>query len=362
MKRFISLFLVVVFALTAVLLAGCEGENTTPTEPVTEAPTVSEIDSQYETAQKCMQEGKYADAITAFSKVLELDDSRIDVYLQRGDAYYEFAQTENKEENLLSAVADYETAVSKDTKVEDTKLYKCYVGLGENAVNNDQKNDALTYYEKAYEFDKSDPYVALVQRKYMYYCEGENENKLYVAFDFDDTALACYDGGAVYPDATYTISDNVVQIVFDDGFDNKKKYVWEYKSEEGQFYHNGTKVEKTPAKDVFDDAYPIYSELYSMHWNFQNQYEMTQHATQAYKSWDDLLNVVYDYVIEVLPADKASELSKEQKSWISEKENAMESAASEYTGGSMYGMIKAQTGADYTKERVKELIDMIPEP
>lgn len=356
MKKLLSIFLVLLFI--AITLVGCDGEEVSPTAPATEAPTVSEIDSQYETAQKCMQEGKYADAITAFNKVLELDDSRTDVYLQRGDAYYELAQTENKEKNLLSAVADYETAVSKDTKVEDTKLYKCYVGLGENAVNNDQKNDALTYYEKAYEFDKSDPYVALAQRKYMYYCEGENGNKLYVAFDFDDTALACYDGGAVYPDATYTISDNVVKIVFG----NDKNYVWEYKPEEEQFYHNEIKVEKTSAKDFFNNMYPIYSELYSMHWDFQNQYEMTQHATQAYKSWDDLLNVVYDYVIEVLPADKASELSKEQKSWISEKENAMESAASEYTGGSMYDMVKAQTGADYTKERLKELIDMIPEP
>lgn len=360
MKRFISLILILILAST--LLVGCGGKGVTPTKPEkqtsTQAPTVSEIDLQYETAQKCIKEKKYADAVFAFTKVLELDDSRVEVYIQRGDAYYELAQTENKEENLLSAVADYETAVSKDTKAEDTKLYECYVSLGENAVDTDQKYDALTYYKKAYELDKSEPYVALAQRNYMYYCNVENGNKLYVVFDFDDTALTCYSGGAIYPDSTYTISDNVVSIVSGDD----KKYAWQYIPEEEQFYYNGAKVDKTPAKDFFDDAYPIYSELYSMQSDLQTQYEMTKCATQSYESWDALLNVVYDYVIGVLPNDEASELSSDQKAWISEKENAMESAASEYTGGSMYGMINAQTGANYTKERVRELIDMIPNP
>lgn len=355
MKKLLSLILVLLFI--AIVLVGCGGEDITPTEPVTEAPTVSEIDSQYEAGQKYIQEQKYADAITAFDKVLELDDSRTDVYLQRGDAYYELAQTTNKEQNLLSAVADYEIAVSKDTKAEDTKLYLCYVELGENAVKNDKKYDALTYYEKAYELDKSDPYVALVQRLWVYKSVVE-PIPVCVTFDFDNTALFFYDGGAFYSDVTYIVSGNSVRIIRD----SDVEYNWEYNPEKGVFTSNGVELEKISAKDALTSEYTFYSEFISQHSQFQNQFEMSQYAAQCYESWDEILNTIYDYVIEVLPTDESSALSSAQKDWIAEKESAINSISAGGVGASLVIMQQNITAADYTKERVKELIDMIPEP
>lgn len=355
MKKLLSLILALLFITTS--LVGCGGEDITPTEPVTEAPTVSEIDSQYEAGQKYMQEHKYADAITAFDRAIELDETRADVYVLRGDAYYELAQTENTADNLLSAVADYESAISKDVAAEDTKLYLCYVELGENAVNNDKKYDALTYYEKAYELDKSDPYVALVQRLWVYKSVGE-PIPVCVTFDFDNTALFFYDGGGFYPDATYTVSGNSVRIVRD----SDVEYNLEYNSEKGMFTSNGVELEKISAKDALTSEYTFYSELISQHSQFQNQFEMSQYAAQNYESWDEILNTIYDYVIGVLPPDEASALSLDQKDWIAEKESAINSISAGGVGASLVIMQQNITAADYTKERVKELIDMIPEP
>ncbi|MBQ8538465.1 MAG: DUF1311 domain-containing protein [Ruminococcus sp.] len=361
MKRFISLILILILAST--LLVGCGGKGVTPTKPEkqtsTQAPTVSEIDLQYETAQKYIKEKKYADAVFAFTKVLELDDSRVEVYIQRGDAYYELAQTENKEENLLSAVADYETAVSKDTKAEDTKLYECYVSLGENAVDTDQKYDALTYYKKAYEFDKSDPYVALMQKLWMYKEDDGKGRISYFTFDFDNTGYAFYNN-VVGEQQTleYTLNDNSLHMM---RYLNIE-YDWKYDVSKAIFTQDFGSLELVSAKEAFEDWYNNISESTSQYGELTTQADMTAAAGSSYDMWDVVINVVYDYVISVLPEDKASSLSSEQKDWISEKESAMESVASEYVGGSMYGMIKAQTGADYTKERVKELIDMIPEP
>ena len=357
MKKFLSLSLALLFVIT--VLVGCSNEEVVPTEPATEAPTVSELDSQYDAGQKYMQEQKYSEAITAFDRVIELDDTRTDVYLLRANAYYELAQTENKKDNLLSAVADYETAISKDTKPEDTKLYDCYASLGKNAVENDKKYDALTYYEKAYELDKSDPYVALMQRRYMFKI-GEEQYYSHYNFDFDNTGFVSYGTTiAESPTMKYEISGNSVIIKGDQDSEHR----WEYNPQSGVFEdgYYGT-VEKVTAKEVFNDYYIFTAEITTMYGGGTlTQNSMNTAADNAYDSWDRLLNAVYDHLIDVIPEDEASALVKAQKEWINDKEAYMDSQSAEYTGGSMYAMVRAQAGADYTKERARELIDMIPE-
>lgn len=347
MKKLLALILVVVFALT--MLAGCENFKKSDTDK----DAVSEVDSQFEAGQSYMQEQKYTEAIDAFTQVINLDNTRIDAYMLRGDAYYELAQIENTDENLLFAIADYEVAIANEISAKDTKLYLCYVRLGENAVNNDKKYDALKYYEKAYELDKSDPYVALVQRQYMFKADAD------FGFDFDYTGFISY--GAVISDTPtieYEITDNTVIIT-----DAKNtKYTWQYNPQTGEFEDvNYGVVEKVLAKDVFNDYYTSTSESEYMSDELYTQYDMNMAAGSSYDAWDRLLNVVYNHLIDVIPEDEAAALSDEQTQWISDREAFKDSESADYTGGSMYPMMRTLAGAEYTMPRVRELIDMIPQ-
>ena len=52
-------------------------------------------------------------------------------------------------------------------------------------------------------------------------------------------------------------------------------------------------------------------------------------------------------------------LTKEQLDWIAMKEASMKEAGAEVEGGSMYGMVVNQRGAELTKERVYELMEIV---
>lgn len=52
-------------------------------------------------------------------------------------------------------------------------------------------------------------------------------------------------------------------------------------------------------------------------------------------------------------------LTSVQKDWISNKENEMKKAGSEYEGGSIRPMIEYLKGAELTRNRVYELIELV---
>lgn len=86
------------------------------------------------------------------------------------------------------------------------------------------------------------------------------------------------------------------------------------------------------------------------------QSEMAAAAKEIYDKYDELLNEVYSYLKEIMPSDKFSIIESDEKDWINKRDIAIEEAASQYVGGTMYGMSRSSAGADETKKRIVELL------
>lgn len=89
------------------------------------------------------------------------------------------------------------------------------------------------------------------------------------------------------------------------------------------------------------------------------QMEMTQAASDRYKLWDDELNSIWGRLEEKLSSSEMEKLRAAQRTWIADKESAVEIAGKEVEGGSMQPMVEADTAAELTKERVYKLADML---
>ncbi len=89
-----------------------------------------------------------------------------------------------------------------------------------------------------------------------------------------------------------------------------------------------------------------------------NQMELNEKSDQLFRIWDSLLNDVWGYLRSNLDAEEMERLTKEQLEWIGAKEQSMDEAGAEVEGGSMYGMVVALTGAELTRERVFELVEL----
>lgn len=90
-----------------------------------------------------------------------------------------------------------------------------------------------------------------------------------------------------------------------------------------------------------------------------NQLEMNFLAKDIYDLWDDEINRVWEYLTDNLDKDQMDNLTTLQIEWISNKENEINKAGSEYEGGSIRPMIEHLKGAELTRERVYELLELI---
>ena len=95
--------------------------------------------------------------------------------------------------------------------------------------------------------------------------------------------------------------------------------------------------------------------------NAQTQAEMNQISYELYTTWDEALNTIWGILKENLDEESMRRLTEEERNWIAEKEAAMQEAGAEYEGGSMYSMVVNLKAAELTEERVKELLDYLPE-
>jgi uncharacterized protein YecT (DUF1311 family) len=86
-----------------------------------------------------------------------------------------------------------------------------------------------------------------------------------------------------------------------------------------------------------------------------SQSEMNQLSAELYTLWDDELNSIWKRLKESLPEDEMAQLTEEELQWISEKEEAVTEAGSEFEGGSMQPLVENTTAAKWTRERVYEL-------
>ena len=89
------------------------------------------------------------------------------------------------------------------------------------------------------------------------------------------------------------------------------------------------------------------------------QHDMNRESGEVFQKWDDLLNEVYQYLKQILPSSQFEVLKKEEMTWISRKEKAMEEEEKAWSGGSGAPMAVNGVGISYTKGRCYELIEMI---
>lgn len=89
------------------------------------------------------------------------------------------------------------------------------------------------------------------------------------------------------------------------------------------------------------------------------QADLNEKSQQMYEIWDLTLNEIWEVLKRNLNAEDMAVLTEKQLDWIAMKEESMKEAGAEVEGGSMYGMVVAQRGAELTKERVYELMEIV---
>lgn len=111
--------------------------------------------------------------------------------------------------------------------------------------------------------------------------------------------------------------------------------------------------------DYSNRATVIEVESYKRGQTAFTQLEMNMSSGLEYRTWDVLLNEIYQYLRTYLPAGEFEKLKQEQIKWISEKENAIEAERNGYGSGSIAPLMANSTGTRYTKERCYYLMSLI---
>ena len=65
-----------------------------------------------------------------------------------------------------------------------------------------------------------------------------------------------------------------------------------------------------------------------------------------YELWDDVLNYLWGELKNALPKEEYEKLLDEQRTWIAEKENALEEVGKEVEGGSLYPLVVNSEAAE----------------
>ena len=91
----------------------------------------------------------------------------------------------------------------------------------------------------------------------------------------------------------------------------------------------------------------------------QTQTELNQLAGQKYQVWDNELNSVWKRLEGTLSKDAMERLRAEERTWIAQKEKAMQQEAAAYGSGSMASMAYAEKGTELTRARVYVLAEYL---
>lgn len=89
------------------------------------------------------------------------------------------------------------------------------------------------------------------------------------------------------------------------------------------------------------------------------QHEMNTKSQELYELWDGALNYLWGELKSSLPEDAFARLLDEQRTWIADKEKAVEEAGKEVEGGSLYPLVVNGAAASITEERVYELYELL---
>ena len=86
--------------------------------------------------------------------------------------------------------------------------------------------------------------------------------------------------------------------------------------------------------------------------------QMQEASSKVLKKWDDALNEIYDVLKTQLSSSEMESLRKEQREWIKIRDARAEQSASEFEGGTMYGLVYTETLGTETKQRCYELVNI----
>lgn len=89
------------------------------------------------------------------------------------------------------------------------------------------------------------------------------------------------------------------------------------------------------------------------------QMDMNLIADQIYDNWDYALNQIWKLLKYELSEEEFETLKQEQRDWISQKEEAVKKAGEECEGGSMQPLVECDTASEWTKQRVRELLEYL---
>lgn len=90
-----------------------------------------------------------------------------------------------------------------------------------------------------------------------------------------------------------------------------------------------------------------------------NQSDMNFLSQEIYILWDNEINKIWKHLKETLDKETMDQLTSEQREWIKFKENEIKKAGSVYEGGSIQPMIEYLKGAELTRDRVYELLELL---
>ena len=89
-----------------------------------------------------------------------------------------------------------------------------------------------------------------------------------------------------------------------------------------------------------------------------NTIEMKYASSEVLKKWDDTLNEIYGVLKTQLSSSEMELLKAEQREWIKIRDARAEKEASEFEGGTMYGLVYTEELGRLTKERCYELVQV----
>lgn len=181
----------------------------------------AEWQEQYDLGVRYLSEGNYEEAIIAFTAAIEIDSKHPEAFIGRGDAYIGSDETE---ENLTAALADYKEAITLDETLTDAwlGLVDVYIRQGDfekaeeilrEALEILQNNELIQ--EKLQEFS-SDTITDMQgrERKNVWRsAEGAIESYHVIYYDEDDRTSR-----VEYFDAEGTLQDYEVLQYFEDGY------------------------------------------------------------------------------------------------------------------------------------------------
>lgn len=129
------------------LLSACSAHSVDAEEQ-----SVPTWQSRYDLGVRYLSDGRYEEAILAFTAAIEIDPKNAQAYEQRGDAYWELAQSAQGSEQTdayRSAAEDYESAMQWGSETDE--LYRRAADAYYGAQDYEK---AESYYEKLLEKDE----------------------------------------------------------------------------------------------------------------------------------------------------------------------------------------------------------------